>query len=301
MNPYSYNSNIIFNFHPATVTKHYTMLTVKTKSSNSEDAIKQASEFGEYYRPSGINKYPLIILAHGIGDKGDGLCRMIAKDLVKRGIACFLVFQLFHPRRMAPNLKPRFPNIEPDEWFELYKACVIEIRQIVDWASSSSDVLNEQIAILGISLGGVISAITMGVESRIKAGIFAVTGGNFESREWLKRAGNNFSEDEYSKVKATYYNYLKEISENGFENIEPAKKSYLYDPVTFAHKLKGRHLLMINAMWDEIFPKQSTLDLWKACNEPPIVWLPGTHATVWLLYPIMRKQIARFLRSEFPK
>ncbi len=302
MNPYSYASNPVFDLKLSKRTRNYDVFRVEATFDGPKGAPqKYAAEIGEYYKPADKNKNPLIILAHGIGDRGDGLSRMIAKDLVKKGIACFVAIQLFHPRRIAPNLKPRFPNIEPDEWFDLYGSCVVEIRQIVDWAETNADLIRGQIAIMGISLGGIISAITMGVDDRIKAGIFAVAGGNFESRAWLKRVGNKCTEEECLKITANYEQFLKAAYDRGFENVEPLKKSYLYDPVTFAYRLKQRDLFMINAMWDEMFPRQSTLDFWKACNEPQILWLPGTHATVWLLYPIMRREITRFLRSEFSK
>jgi dienelactone hydrolase len=299
MNPYSYSSNITIKLRPSRETKRYSEFAVETDSIGEGKPAGKTIQLGEYYKPVGSSKFPLLILAHGIGDHGDGLCRKIARDIVKQGIACFVVFQMFHPRRIAPRLKSNFPKIAPEDWAELYSGCVIEIRQIVDWANKNKEITSGQIAILGISLGAIISAISMGVEDRIKAGIFAVAGGNFESPQWLKRAGNNYSKEQCSAIKATYDEYLKQVSAKGFENVEPAKQSYLYDPVTFAYKRNGRRLLMINAMWDEMFPKQSILDFWKAYDEPPILWLPGTHATVWALYPFMRTTIIKFLRSEF--
>jgi predicted esterase len=298
MNPYSYSSKITLNLRLNRETKRSTEYSVLADSRGKDKSAGEKLQLGEYYKPIGSSEFPLLILAHGIGDRGDGLCRMIARDLVKQGISSFVVFQLFHPRRIAPRLKAKFPKIEAADWAELYSGCVIEIRQIIDWAFEKEEIKNDQIAIMGISLGAIISAILMGVEDRIKAGIFAVAGGNFESPQWLKRAGNHCTREQCLAIQATYYEYLKQISAKGFENVEPTKQSYLYDPVTFSYKRNGRHLFMINAMWDEMFPRQSILDFWKAYDEPQILWLPGTHASVWLLYPIMRKAIIKFLRSE---
>jgi len=69
--------------------------------------------------------------------------------------------------------------------------------------------------------------------------------------------------------------------------------------MTFAHSLRKRPMLMINALWDEVFPRQATLDFWEACGKPAITWLPAGHATIWLWYPIINRKIAGFLRATF--
>jgi hypothetical protein len=56
---------------------------------------------------------------------------------------------------------------------------------------------------------------------------------------------------------------------------------------------------MLNALWDETIPRQATLDFWEACNKPAIMWLPGTHVTFWLWYPIIKQKITAFLSSTF--
>ena len=55
-----------------------------------------------------------------------------------------------------------------------------------------------------------------------------------------------------------------EVANKGFENVEPAKRTYLIDPLTYAPMLQGRAVLMINAQWDEIFPEATSLDFWQS-------------------------------------
>jgi esterase/lipase len=155
------------------------------------------------------------------------------------------------------------------------------------------------IAVVGISLGGIISAISMGVDKRIGAGIILVAGGNYQDRAWLSRTEPGKSESEYRQLESLYNNYLDQVAKNGIDHVEPPKKSYLTDPVTFAGQLRNRPVLMLNAKWDERIPKQSTLDLWNASGNPEIKWYPGTHSSVWLLYPFLLKQIINFLNSTF--
>jgi predicted esterase len=255
--------------------------------------------FGEYYQPINGNNLPLAILVHGMGNRSILPCKLLAKDLAKMGIASFILYLVFHSCRMPKAIKSRFPKLTPEEWFEGYQTSVVDVRQIVDWASSNRQINKEQIAVIGISLGGMISAISMGIDKRIRAGVITISGGNYESPAWLRRTCPDWTEAEYAEAQEAYKRYLAEVVEKGFQNIEPPKKTYLTDPLTFASYLRQRPLLMINAALDERIPKQATLDLWEASGKPEIKWLPGTHSSVWLLYPRIRREIINFLSSTF--
>lgn len=142
----------------------------------------------------------------------------------------------------------------------------------------------------------------MAVDQRIKAGVFVVTGGNSYKMTWLGRAYSHRSrykqtEAEYREVQSSYARYLAEVAEKGFEQVIPARQSFLNDPLTFAPYLRGRPVLMINARWDKYIPRESVLDFWEACGQPQIEWFPTGHATLWLWYPAISKRITSFLNS----
>jgi hypothetical protein len=199
---------------------------------------------------------------------------------------------------MTESARERFPNLTSEEWFESHQISVIDLRQVIDWANSRPEINDEQIAAIGISFGGFISAIAMGVDERIKAGAFIVTGGNGTKIGWERRA-SDFSEAEYHNIQSSYMQYLAEIVEKGFENVTPPRESFLTDPMTFGHLLRQRPMLMINARWDEAIPKEATLDFWKEAGKPTIAWFPAAHATIWLWYPFIRQKITDFLKSAF--
>jgi hypothetical protein len=232
-------------------------------------------------------------------------CRLIARTLAKKGIASFILYMVFHSSRMPETIKNRVPLfLTSEEWLEGYRASVVEISQIIDWASSRAELASEQIAVMGISLGGFISAIAMGLDKRIKAGVFLVAGGNSEKITWNTRnkliaKGHGCTEAECHEIRSHYPQYLAEIAERGFGNVAPAKQCFLTDPMTFAPYLRGRPVLMLNALWDEAIPKEATLDFWEACHKPSILWLPGGHVTFWLWYPLIERKITGFLTSTF--
>jgi pimeloyl-ACP methyl ester carboxylesterase len=220
-------------------------------------------------------------------------------ELFCPGVTSFILYLVFHSSRMPKAMRDKGLHLSPQEWFEGNQTSVIEVRQIVDWASSLKETDKNQIAIVGISLGGMVAAIAMGIDKRISAGVFVVTGGNYENPVWLKKKRDAHKEAEYSEAQERYAQYLAEVAEKGGENVTPPKKSYLTDPLTFASHLRKRPVMMINALWDESVPRQATLDFWEACGKPAIRWLPSTHASIWLLYPLISRKIASFLSSTF--
>ena len=258
---------------------------------------------GDYFQPRGIDNAPLVVLFHGIGDQLLIPCKLLAQNLVKKGTACFVLYSVFHSRRMPETVKERYPTLTPEEWFESYQISVTDIRQSIDWAGSRAEINKERVAVLGISFGGFVSAITMGVDDRIKAGVFLIVGGNSEKigrnsrKRSMKKGFKPRTEEEYNEIQREYANYLAEVAEKGFENITPPRKSFAIDPMTFAYSLRQRPVLMLNALWDEYIPREATLDFWEACGRPGIGWFPGTHTTFWLWFPLIRRRIARFLSS----
>jgi len=205
---------------------------------------------------------------------------------------------------MPEVIKERFPVLAPEEWFESYQISVIDVRQVVDWASSRAEINKEQIAVIGMSFGGFISAIAMGIDKRIGAGVFLVAGGNSEKITYKSRRSDfrkhyNYAEAEYQQNQSRYAQYLAEVAEKGFENVIPVKRSFLTDPMTFGYYLRQRPVLMINALWDEAIPREAALDFWQASGEPAIAWFPAGHASIWLLYPLISRKISRFLTSTF--
>ena len=259
---------------------------------------------GDYFRPLRAGNAPLVILIHGLGDLSAVPCRLLARTLVNKGIGSFVLYLVFHSSRMPDSARKRMPALTSDEWFEGYRASVIELSQVVDWAYSRPEINHEQIGVIGISLGGFISAIGMGLDERLKAGVLIAMGGNSEAITWESKAdtfrkGSICTRAECREAHTYYQGYLAEVSERGFENVTPFKQCFMTDAMTFAHRLRGRPILMINALWDKYIPRRATLQFWEACGQPSIMWLPGGHAGIWALYPLIGKRVGSFFSSSF--
>ena len=259
---------------------------------------------GEYFRPRSVEHFPLVILVHGMGDLNIIPCNLTAHALAKRGIASFVLYLVFHSSRMPQDMRRHFPALSSQEWFEAYRLSVINIRQVVDWAHGLTGINGDEIAVIGTSIGGILSVIAMGVDERIRAGVFLISGGNCEEMTWNSRSrtarkSQNCTKAECHLVRSQYPEYLAEVVEKGIENVIPPKDCFLTDPLTFAPRLRNRPVLMINALWDTIIPKQCALELWEASGRPPIMWLPASHLTLYLWFPRIVRRIAGFLGSTF--
>jgi len=305
MNPYSYQSRKPrFNLDLKQTTSRWSRYEVDFPTAHPTKYRENNTARGEYFRPRGTDRAPLAIIVHGWGDRSIIPCRFLARTLVKRGIACFILYLVFHTSRMPEVIKTRLPVLTPEEWFEGYQVSVIDVRQVVDWASHRPEINEQQVAVVGISLGGHVSAIAMGAEKRIAAGVFIIAGGNAERITWTSRneairKGHSCTEAECHQIHSHYPQFLADVADKGLEHVTPTKECFLTDTLTFAPYLRKRPVLMINALWDNAIPRQATLDLWEACGRPAISWFPGTHGTVWLLYPLIGRRITHFLTSTF--
>ncbi len=259
---------------------------------------------GEFLFPQGKTKAPLAILIHGMGDRSVVPCRLIARTLAKKGIASFILYLVFHTCRAPESIKSRYPRLTADEWFESYQVSVTDVCQVLDWINTRPEIIQDRIGIVGISFGSFISAISMALDKRIKAGILIESGGNSDKitrHSLLLRHQYKVDTAKYNRNQECYAQYLTEVSEKGFENVSAGQSSYLTDPMTFAVYLQKRPLLMVNALFDEMIPRVATVDLWQSVGKPPIKWYPATHASIWVWYPLIGHQLSHFLESTFGK
>jgi cephalosporin-C deacetylase-like acetyl esterase len=305
VNPYSYQSGEQnFNLSLKKTNVKWSSYLVDFPSAFHNSHWGSSIVRGEYFQPQGSSNAPLVILLHGMGDHSVIPCKFLARALSSRGIACLILYLVVHSSRVPEIMRQRFPHLTPEEWFQVYQTSVIEVCQVIDWAGSREEIDREKIAVAGISFGGFISAIAMGIDERVGSGVFIVSAGNSEKVTHLSQLSTitkdyRRTEAEYQQIQQSYLQYLAEVAEKGFEGVTPPRESFLTDPMTYAYRLRRRPVLMINARWDEAISGEATLDFWRACGRPDIMWLPATHATIWLWYPFIRRKIATFFQASF--
>lgn len=258
---------------------------------------------GLYYRSGSSEKAPLVTLVHGMGDYSVLPCKWLAGYLIKRGFACFVPYLTVHSKRLPATMKADYPYLSPEAWVDIYHVSVTDIRQIIDWAETRDEIDATRTAVAGISFGGIVSAITMAVEPRIRAGAFIVAGGNSFKMTRLSRTSGyrdryRLSEEEYQAEQEQYYRYLDEVREKGYKNVVPPRESFLNDPLTFAHLLRDRPVMMINARRDRYIPTETAIELREAIGDPPIAWFDTGHVSLWWRYRRVRRELDLFLEKH---
>ena len=303
MNPYDYCPQLD---HATCVQKEntadWTRASLSLMSSFAGARLGSSPVMAEYCLPKGLQRAPLAILLHGMGGRNINHCRRIASTLANQGIASIILYMVFNIKRMPASLRDHYPKLTEQEWFECYQLSVIDVRQILDWVQTRPELDPTRVAVVGYSFGSFISSIAMAVDKRIKAGILIESGGNSEKitrYSLLLRWTYKQNRLEYRHNQQTYSSYLQEVAQRGFENVAPERQAYLTDPLTFSSYLKDRPLIMISALFDEMIPRVSTLDLWRASGKPPLHWYPSTHASLWMWYPWIGRKMAGFLAKTF--
>ncbi len=303
MNPYSYEkSEYQAEIRLKKETRDYYQYEVRLQNTLDIAFPENAVIPGDYYLPKSGGKHPLMILTHGMGDYSVIPCKLLARKFVRQGVACFVPYLSIHSKRLPKEYKTSMPYLTSRQWFEVYRVSVVDIRHIIDWASDRSEIDEDKIYVLGISFGGFVSAITMGVENRINAGILIVTGGNANKISWLSKSSQYRkkyprTEAEHNAVLEKYERYLEEVKKYGFENVDSEDVSFYSDPLTFADNLRNKPVLMINAKKDKYLHKETVTELWDAIGRPRILWIPSGHVTLWLWYSSIYRTISEFLGS----
>jgi cephalosporin-C deacetylase-like acetyl esterase len=274
---------------------------VEFPSAISAEHLGNNRIIAEYFLPHQDTRVPLVVIVHGMGDSSLIPCRMIANSLAKRGIASLILYLVFNRKRIPAVIKAKYPRLSPEEWFESYRISVTDVRQAIDWAAGRSEIRQENIAVLGISFGGFIASIALGLDQRLKAGVLIEMAGNSDmitNYSLLLRLQYKMKKDEYRSSQKLYAKYLSEVAAKGMEGVAADKNSYFTDPKTYALSTRTRPILMINAWLDEMIPRKAVLDLWQAFDKPPLCWYPATHATIWMWYPLMGPRIGTFLKTS---
>jgi len=253
-------------------TKHWLYHEVTFHSAFANRYQKDGIANGEYFLPRSGSYFPLVILIHGFGSGGERdavPCQIMARDLAKIGIAAFVLHFDLPVKEVKDTSGNRLLLPIVDGWLEVYRMLVINVRQVIDWAEGRNELDEHKIAVNGISMGGITCSIAMAVDQRIAAGVFLVAGGDMEVLTWdskcdISRITHGCSREECRRVYSVYPQYLADVYDRGVENVMPMKDCFLFDPITFAPRLRGRPMLMINAKSDDFVPRESTLEMWEA-------------------------------------
>ena len=208
-----------------------------------------------------VKKRPLIILVPPILDQTP-LDFALGKYLVKKGYHIFLM-----KFGDAVNDSKR-PFNKTDDWA---LRVTTRFRLLIDYAQTLPEIQKGKIGAYGMSLGGCLIGLFLGVEKRLKAGVIIVGGGNLP---YILSHSNQFVVTGYVKARMKAENMKTKGDVEKY-----LQKNLKIDSLYFAkrRKMHKQFAYMVISEDDPAVPTKAQYDLYKALDRPQLRIFPKGH------------------------
>ena len=187
---------------------------------------------------------PTLLVAHPATlDKAADYVLAPAEDWARRGAVCVTIDQAGHGERAsgaAAMESFRDPQIRLADTVQT----AIDWRRTIDYLETRAEVDAERMGFVGFSMGGMRGGPFVGVESRVSAAVFCISG----------------------------------AAEPKEADPDAMRAATLADSAAFAPMTEGRPTLVVAGERDDVVPPEATRRLYDALAEPKqIEWLPCGH------------------------
>jgi cephalosporin-C deacetylase-like acetyl esterase len=271
-------STFTYETQPLRATPNYTVEAVRFPSPVTTPDVENNTVHAEYFRPTAPGKRPAVVVLHILG-ADFALSRYLAARLADRGVAAlFLKLPYYGERRPVGDKRFLSPDIERS--VTAMRQGVLDVRRAAAWLAGRPEVDKDRLGVTGISLGGIVSALAASVDPNIHEAALLLAGGELHEILWAMPEGAK---------------YRKLWVESGRTKEDLKALTMPFDPVTYAHRLKGKRVMMMAGNVDEVVPPSCARALWRAAGEPPMVWLDcGHYSAAGFLLPSVRRMVDFF-------
>ncbi len=271
---------------------------------------------GYLFVPDRIKTNKPVVFLHGLGNKNLIPLSWYPREFARNGIVSYLMILPYHFERTPVGMESgkKFLVDDMDDSLNDFRQAVIDVRTSMDYLEREG-YSSGKFSIMGVSFGGMVSTIAMGVDTRIKEGIFVVTGGNYLYLVW-KGFATRFTRRKYemnsnltiygcneekcAEYHKNYRDYIEKLtSPEDIEVVPYEKGCFLFDPLTFARFVRDRKVILYNALFDEAIPRKAAEELWEVMGRPERHWLFAEHVTSILYRRGIRDRALRlFLKGK---
>ncbi len=178
-----------------------------------------------------------------------------------------------------------------EESAERYRAAVVDLRRLLDWAEAREDVDGSRIAVVGFSMSALVAATTVANDHRLSAAVLMV--GAAEFANVFATCGHRAGEVRAHVMRE--YGWSLERYRDFFDGLfDPA------DPINYPGRFNRDNILMIDARFDDCMPRSSREALWEVTGFPRRIVLLSRHRRAFyamtpLGLNVVRRRIYRFL------
>lgn len=285
------SSRFQWELKPLRQSQRHHVWSLRYPSPMQGDVAENNVVHAEYFLPASSQwtgqRMPAAVVLHILGADFP-LSRFMAARLADNGVAAlFIQLPYYGKRKPAGRPEVKFLSADMERSQLAMQQGVQDIRRGLAWLASRPEVDASNLYCTGVSLGGIMSALTVAVDPQIKGGVFTLAGGGLADILW------NMPEKE-----ARVYRAAWEKSGRTFDDLR-ALVDHM-DPLTYAQGLKDKRIKMIAAKVDEVVPPRAATALWQAAGQPPIIWYDAGHySAVAFILPALEETI-RFIRNTPP-
>ena len=251
-----------YQMKPLRSTYAYNIYQLKFPSPYVSEITENNMVYCEYFRRPDDKAHAAVILLD-IMDGSLIVSRLIAHTLASNGIdACIMIMPHYGPRRSAdPNKK--YEMLANEEFLiQSIQQAVMDVRRTARCLAGMEMVDKNRIGICGTSLGGFVTVLAAGVDGQFKRAAIIIGGAD------LAEAITSNAE-EVKGIRAAR-------EEKGITAAELKEKLRPIEPLSFADRMKGSKVLMVNAIDDPIVPAEGVKKLAAAINTE-VKWYPTDH------------------------
>ena len=211
------------------------------------------------------------------------LPRGMARGLAEQGVvAVYVPMPCYGERKPPGNAHLLLYQKEPQRTLDNIRQTVMDVRRAKAVLAARPEVDPQRIGITGVSLGGIMTSLTAGVDGHFYRVVPILAGGDL--------AAITFHARETRIVRAA-------LEQKGMTQQDTEKLLAPVEPLHFASRINPETCLMINAARDEVIPRETTDALRKAIGSPQILWTPlGHYSSVYYL-PNIRQRMIDFLKG----
>ena len=241
--------------------------------------------YAEVFLPNRHQRMPAVVILHSWGVQKPDIEVSLARSLARRGFVAAVMTLPYHIQRTPSGYLSGELMIVPDatQMRDTMRQAVLDTMRLMDWLQSQPQVASGKLGIVGISLGAIIGALVLGVETRVQSGVLVLGGANLAHVLWRSPLTMNIRSELRSKG-------------IGYERLREEMVSV--EPLTFLHGQYGERVLMVNGRYDLVIPREDALALRRALGEGPILWLNTGHYGPALVRSALFGVVERFLVSH---
>lgn len=291
-------------FHPELMEKRQGIPIFSLQYESPVSSPYQRNNTVHSYLVEAKSRHQALLLLHGWCMKSIQRLFGFALPFAHKGTSVLLIEIPFHMNRTPRGFGNGELFILPDavKTFNNFEQTVLDTMKGIDFLEGRD---YDHFHIAGISLGTIPSLITQALDKRIHKSVLILGGGDIEMLKWRSISTREVRK-QHRRIGVTHGVCIREreaIKEYSAEvkggksptSVQARVACYYFEPLVFAPLVARDRVLMINGLFDEIIPKQSTLALWKALHRPSISWYPLSHFSIYLAYPFIIRRMLSFL------